>query len=584
MRAAAAGAHRAPQVPLPDASTAAAHRARHVALEVLLRCWLRETGQPVVAAGAHRIDLPACGTAVVVEVARRSPTGAHAVAGCTTLDGRSLDVEELAALVTREAAALVGVGADRAADARHRITESARRAAGYAADATRRPSDPEAGETPGRWLAAEQDLVAGHPWHPMTKSHGDLSDEEDRRYAPEARGRFRLHWFAASPQVLAHDSTGADVPALLRRLAGALPLPTGTVPVPAHPWQAAHLRGRPEVRRLLADGALCDLGPAGPCWWATSSLRTVARPDTEVMLKLSLGLRVTNSRRENLRSELALAVRTAGLVEAGLGAALTAAHPGFRILRDHAWVGVDGAEGPVGLDTVVREQPFSPQDDVWCAGALVDARPDVGEPVAARRIRALAVRRGLPLHEVADLWFRRWLSAVADPLLWLHGSFGIGLEAHLQNVLVGLDEDGLPVRGWYRDNQGWYAAASAVPRLERLVPGVGSGVPLVYDDDLVTERLVYYLAVNHLFGITAALAGAGVADEEHLLRVLAQHLADHARGPAPSRVAETLLTAPTLPVKANLLTGVDGRDELSGSVEGQSVYVPVPNPLREVLR
>jgi siderophore synthetase component len=35
-------------------------------------------------------------------------------------------------------------------------------------------------------------------------------------------------------------------------------------------------------------------------------------------------------------------------------------------------------------------------------------------------------------------------------------------------------------------------------------------------------------------------------------------------------------------VKANLLTGVDGRDELDGPVQTQSVYVDVPNPLKEV--
>ena len=561
--------------------TSAAERARHGALQVLLRCWLRETGQAVAAPGPVRVDLPATGLTLVAEVSRSSPSGAHEITRCLDTGGRSLDLDEVARALTREATARAGLADEQAADAFGRIVESARRSAAYADARAEHPAAPE--ELP-HWLAAEQGLIAGHPWHPMTKSRDGLPDEEDARYAPEARGRVRLHWYAAAPHVVADDSTGVDVAALMRRLSGDLDVPQGRVLVPAHPWQAARLADRPGAARLLEDGDLLELGPSGPPWWATSSLRTMARPDADVMLKLSLGLRVTNSRRENLRSELELAVRTANLVDAGLAGLLAAAHPGFRLVRDPAWIGVDGPDGPIGLDTVVREQPFASGDDVWCAGALVDARPDLGEPVAARLVRGLSARRGLPLAEATSLWFLRWLEAVAEPLLWLHGTCGIGLEAHLQNVLVGLDPDGLPDRGWYRDNQGWYAAASRTPWLERLLPKLGDGVPLVFDDALVTERLVYYLGVNHLLGVVSALAGAGLAAEEDLLRLLAGFLARHALGQSPSPAARMLLESPTLQVKANLLTGVDGRDELAGSVEAQSVYVSVPNPLLEVPR
>jgi siderophore synthetase component len=559
---------------------AAPERARAGALTVLVRCWLRETAQPVPGPGPLHVELPATRRTVVVVVARRSPTGSHDIAAVQDRAGASLDVTELAALLTAEAAARADLPGARGADACARIVESARRAAIYAELRAGDPQPPA--ELPG-WLAAEQGLLAGHPWHPMTKSRDGLPDAEDALYAPEARGRFPLHWFAARPDVVATgSSTGIAVPALLRALASDLDVPAGLVPVPAHPWQAARLAARPAAAALLRRGDLVDLGASGPPWWATSSLRTVARPDAPVMLKLSLGLRVTNSRRENVRSELELGVRTAALLDAGLGPALAAAHPGFALVRDPAWVGVDGPDGPVGLDTVVREQPFAAPDRVACAGALVDARPDRGRSLAADLVHDLAARSGTSVRQTALHWYRRWLDAVAAPLLWLHGTYGIGLEAHLQNVLVGLDADGLPARGWYRDNQGWYAAASGTGRLEALLPGFGDGVPLVFEDRLVADRVVYYLGVNHLLGVAAALAGAGLADEEDLLRVLAAALGDHLAGPDPSPAAALLLDADTLPVKANLLTGVDGRDELDRPVEAQSVYVEVPNPLREI--
>ncbi|KOG47020.1 hypothetical protein ADK38_45915, partial [Streptomyces varsoviensis] len=75
-----------------------------------------------------------------------------------------------------------------------------------------------------------------------------------------------------------------------------------------HPWQAREVRNRPAVAALFDAGLLHDLGPHGEPWHPTSSVRTVHRPGAPAMLKLSLGLRITNSRRENLRKELRLSL------------------------------------------------------------------------------------------------------------------------------------------------------------------------------------------------------------------------------------------------------------------------------------
>lgn len=556
--------------------------ARRTARDVLLRCWLRETGTAVPAAAELEVPLPAVGARLTVDVLERRPSGAHVLGRVTRPDGRAVELDELVELLSREAAARTG--RDDHTEARDRLLESVRRLEGYAVGRAVEDAVPDL----PRWLLAEQDLITGHPWHPMTKSRDGLHDDLDARYAPEARGRFTVRWYAAAPEVAASDGAGIDVPALMRGLAGpaGARAPEGWLLVPAHPWQAADLRYRPAVADLLDRGLLRELGPAGGAWWATSSLRTVARPGAEVMLKLSLGLRVTNSRRENTRGEGRLAVHTARLVDAGLGAALAAAHPSFGIVADRGWLGVDplNGGGPVGLETVLREAPFIPGADIRCAGALLDPRPDLARPVLADAVARAAAAYGLSVEDAARVWTARYLDVVVEPVLWLHGTWGIGLEAHLQNTLVQLCADGLPERGFYRDNQGWYAAESAVPRLRELLPTVGEDAPLVFGDALVTERVAYYLGVNHVLGVVAALAAACRMAEEPLLRVLLEHLRAHLGGPLPSPVAALLLEADVLPAKANLLTGVDGRDEVNSPVEAQSVYVEVPNPLREVLR
>lgn len=566
------------RVPVP--AEVARSGAARIARDVLVRCWLRETGTRVTAPGPLSVDLPAAGTTLVVRVLEPSPTGAHAIGSVTRPGGSVVAHDDLVDLLTREAAARTG-RTDHT-EARDRILESARRLEGYALARALEDTEPELPQ----WLLGEQDLLSGHPWHPMTKSRDGLADDLDAQYAPEARGSFRVHWYAAAPEVAAYGGTGRDVPALMRELAGpvAADVPEGWLLVPAHPWQAADLRNRPAAADLLDRRLLRDLGPAGAPWWSTSSLRTVGRPGADVMLKLSMGLRVTNSRRENTRGEGLLAAHTAELVDAGLGAALAEAHPAFGLVLDRGWLGVDPDEvaGPVGLETVVREAPFADDEDVRCAGSLFDPRPDLARPPVADAVSRAATAHGLSDEAAARLWLGRYLAVVVEPLLWLHGTWGIGLEAHLQNVLVDLDADGLPARGWYRDNQGWYAAASSVEQLSAMLPSVGLDAPLVFADDLVVDRVAYYLGVNHVLGAIAALASACGVSERPLLDVLADALHNHLAGPDPSPVASLLLEADTLPTKANLLTGVDGRDEVAAPVETQSVYVAIPNPLREV--
>jgi siderophore synthetase component len=281
-------------------------RAHDEALSVLLRCWLRETAGRVARPGPTAVPLPATGRTLVVDVRRASPTGQHAL-GRVTTDGRDAGLDDVARLLLAEAAAAAGLPAAHGDRAVARVLDSARRTARYA---TARAQDPEAPHGLPRWLKAEQDLVAGHPFHPMAKSREGLADADDDVLAPELRGRFPLHWYAARREVVTTGSAGLDVERLLRGLAADVRVPDGLVPVPAHPWQAARLRARPAAAALLDTGDLLDLGPAGPSWWPTSSVRTVGSPDTSVMLKLSLGLRVTNSRRDNVRSELTLGTRT----------------------------------------------------------------------------------------------------------------------------------------------------------------------------------------------------------------------------------------------------------------------------------
>jgi len=412
-------------------------------------------------------------------------------------------------------------------------------------------------------------------------------------FSPELRGSFPLHWFAADPDAVASDSAldrsapdiVAELAAVTESSVGGLDVPTGMIAVPAHPWQARDILGRPGIASLLGSDALRDLGPAGPAWYPTSSVRTVYSPHAPVMLKLSLGLRITNSRRENLRKELIRGVEVHRLMEAGIAEALHAAHPGFDIVRDPAWLAV-GKDG-LGLDLVVRDNPFGAEVDACCVAGLIAELPGIGPSRLGSLVSGLAERSGSSVAEVAVEWFARYVDVIAAPVLWLYGSYGIALEAHQQNTVVVLDSNGWPAGGRYRDNQGYYFAASRVGDLSRLVPGAGVESDTTVPDEVADERLGYYLGINNLLGLVGGLGSQGLADEADLLDALRSRL-ESLRSSLPKaatavpRTLSTLLDAPILACKANLLTRLHGMDELVGPVASQAVYVGIRNPLLEV--
>lgn len=345
---------------------------------------------------------------------------------------------------------------------------------------------------------------------------------------------------------------------------------------------------RPQIAQLLAEGRLHDLGAHGEPWHPTSSVRTVCRPGTPWMLKLSLGLRITNSRRENLRKELYRGVEVHQLLETGLGAEWRAAHPGFDIVRDPAWIGVDlpglDESGASGLDTVLRQQPFGPSERVLCVAGLVAERP-IGDAAAGvpsalgDLVRSLARRTGRPLPTVVAEWFLRYLDAVVLPVLWLDGQAGVALEAHQQNSLVLLDADGWPSGGRFRDNQGYYFRASHAERLELRLPGLGKASDTFVEDAVADERFAYYLGINHILGLIGAFGSQRLADERVLLAALRGFLTGPAATATGSTLPAHLLESAQLRCKANLLTRLHGLDELVGPVETQSVYVSIPNPV-----
>ncbi|MCA1438625.1 IucA/IucC family siderophore biosynthesis protein [Ensifer sp. IC4062] len=575
-----------------------AHNAATLTLRSLLNCvareypdrirWSDEPGRSHFA-----LTFPEDGGTLDLPVLYRSPTGHHLFGEPVTLTGKEGSqaisiVEAITAVVERlEPSAAAKEGQ---ADLLKR-THSSRLLIEAALEARAADLAGLVGDEVS-FIAAEQGLIAGHGIHPCPKSREGMTEAEERRYSPEFAAGFPMRWFAVdrsrfhtghseglpSAEDWLKKAMGSDLDIIRSRL------PEGDFALlPVHPWQAEHMLKDPAVAVLVADGRLIDCGEAGKPWFPTSSVRTLYRPDAPFMLKVSLGVGITNSVRINLARELLRGDDMYRFRRHRLWQDFSRSYPGLTLVPDPAYMGVK-VDGVVidGLSVSMRENPFTGADadrNVSLLAALCEHLPGRGSRLGTL-LRKRARLEGRPLEAVARDWFERFLTVFVRPVFGLYLRHGIAMEAHQQNILIEI-EDGYPIGVFYRDNQGFFHHERAHKALAEALPGLGEPSESVFGEEAVDERLLYYAFINSVLGMVGALGREGLASETILLAMLRSELLRiEALEGANSHLVRKML-APTLQCKANLKTRLARMDELVGPLETQSVYLEIKNPLLE---
>ncbi|HEY0697912.1 MAG TPA: IucA/IucC family protein, partial [Micromonospora sp.] len=444
---------------LPAADVAAAH--------TLLGCLAREVAGPErqtgLADGYALIRLPRVDRLLRCAVARVSEVGAHRYTGPVQqlTGGRWAPVGavELARMVAGELTLRTGVANEEFVTQ----VQASRDALQQVLD-LRPATDPDPTGDPvvDAYVDSEQSLVHGHPRHPAPKWRtGDT--EAWRRYAPELRRTLRLHWIGVPRALVAEDGPAEELVAALEPPATR----ADEVALPVHPWQF-QLAGP-------LDARLRDLGPGGVPLRPTASVRTLYAPGTDLFVKTSLSVRITNCLRRNARYELTGAVALTRLL-----ATLPLA-PGAALLPEPAYRTVDlpGPDEAYGVILRGGLRPhLRPGEIPLLAAALVADPPRLDDPVDWWREYA-----GLLVPAVLDLWARH----------------GVVHETHLQNVVVVLAAGRRPVRILLRDLEG-----VKLDRERRADWLAGLPAEVGYEPGRAFDRRAYCLFVHHL----AELAGA----------------------------------------------------------------------------
>ncbi|MDN4073976.1 IucA/IucC family protein [Fictibacillus terranigra] len=572
-------------------------QAEQATIKSFLNCFLRETrnaeGKP--ANGQLILTLHHQNIELIIPVKYWSPTGRHLftfpIMFRTKGGGKPItaDYLSLATLISKEL--LLQQGRDDAEDELVlRVIMSCRSMKDYIEKRIK-----DAGKLTEKdftFIEAEQSLLLGHLMHPTPKSKQGMSSLEERIYTPELKGEFPLHFFKVHRSLVLQDSSaGQSAEEIVRTMV----LDDPSVPhefvmehcmdeafclIPAHPLQARELVKQPAVQQFMKRGDILDIGAAGSSYSPTSSLRTVYNKVSRYMFKFSVPVKITNSLRANKPKELERGVEISRLLKTGLGEELNKRFPAFQIIKDPAYLNVNTGEEETGFEVVIRENPFCDNEkDASLIAGLCQDHPYGGESRLYTIIKAISEKENRSMEEVSEEWFQRYLSLALEPMLWLYEHYGLALEAHQQNSIIQL-ENGFPAKFYYRDNQGYYYAESKAHMLRELLPDLSEKSETVCSDAVADERLRYYLFFNHLFGLINGFGTAGLADEEKLLEQLRISLKTHAESAEHSgTLLKSLLHEQELPCKANLLTRLYDKDELIGSLEDQSVYVNVPNPI-----
>ncbi|WP_165982515.1 IucA/IucC family protein [Dankookia rubra] len=432
------------------------------------------------------------------------------------------------------------------------------------------------------FLRAEQALLLGHFLHPAPRSAAELRPERER-FLPGLSPGFRLHWAQVRPRAFVQeDVEGRPAAALLQDIGA--PFEPGWLALPMHPWQARHLATLPEVEALRRAGMLrFQAEPeAGPLWHPTASVRSLYSAEAPWMLKTSLGARITNSVRTLFPAELQRGKDVSRLLRSVIGPSIAAIAPRLTFLEEPAHLGLqhDGVLLPDSL-VILRDNPFrgAAARDAAMLATLCQTDPKIGQTPLSGIIAAAAASAGLSLREAGLDWLKRFAELLPLALARLRCHHGLLFGAHGQNAVLRLHQN-WPVQAYIRDCQGSGHVESAHARLVAAVPGIGEQSESVVPDAVGDRLLGYYVVVNGLFGLVAALSRDGLADEAAMFRLLRAKF-EHARAdrpPDPSFL-DYILDSPALAAKGNFMTFLDDVIENRGSREQRAIYHDLPNPL-----
>lgn len=356
---------------------------------------------------------------------------------------------------------------------------------------------------PDIFIASEQNQVWGHALHPAPKSRDGVDEDELIHCSPEVGAAFQLFWFEVAPTL--KKNLGSCQQSTLDKLSGEKGL------YPCHPWEVKYILDLPAFNSAWKKGLIKPAGFMGEKVYPTSSVRTVYHPELEHFLKFSIHVRLTNCIRKNAWYELESAVNLTQLlkpvmedISSKLSAFTLMQEPSATTLGTYPLLGnqeenIDITEsfGILYRETIPPEQRDILQPQVAMALFTWNYLRK-GESQCKYMLDRLAEAYHQTRAQIAVEWLKRYAQLLCEGVLRYHLEYGVILEPHLQNTVIGFDKKGFPAYIWVRDLEGTKLLTShwreeQLPQMNRR-----TRQSVWYASDKGWQRTIYCLLVNNL--------------------------------------------------------------------------------------
>lgn len=442
------------------------------------------------------------------------------------------------------------------------------------------------------FIDTEQALFCGHAMHPTPKSRIGFNNVEWHKFSPETNGCFKLHYWLIDPSLYIEES---DDNLILKNIKSNV---LNSIKIKEkykqknyddfkliilHPWQAKHLQKKDFYNQLLIKDKLIDLGQIGDCYYATTSVRTVANLNSEWMFKLSLSVAITNSVRINLPKEGHRGLLANKIWHSHIGKSIKNLYPMFGVINDPAWTGII-INGKIINETIciIRKNPFNENSNVTNLATLCQDHPFQKRNRLfniIKKIRDNQKKYDACTKEISHKWFEEFLKISLVPMIEIYHNYGMVFEAHQQNSLIEI-RDNFPYKFWIRDNQSFGYVIDYAKELIDKYPDLNTKANCVVSIDFANSRFIYYFIGNTVLSLITAIAKTGFSTEENLLKILRKYIYKLLKNYPNSKLLRTLFFGDKLPYKGNLLTRLHDLDELVAPIEAQSIYVEIKNPIK----
>lgn len=443
-----------------------------------------------------------------------------------------------------------------------------------------------------RFIDIEQSLYVGHTFHPHPKNRDGFSYEESIKFSPEFGNKFNLNWLFVSKSNLHYFCSNSFNnhswmdDQFLKEVD--LEIPEGYSALCVHPYQLQHLLKLDDIKELIkCDHIRLVESKGNVSWTATSSLRSIYSEDSDYMLKFSLSVRLTNSIRHLLEHEVVRGIQVVDVFNSKIGKEFLERNDKFSIVKEPAFYAIKNINNKIINESIVslRENPFKINEDnhVYVLATLTQDHPHENISLIGKILKDKSNRENIPLNDLGKMWFDSYLKVSFNPLLLAQAECGVLLGAHQQNMLLKL-ENGIPVKGYFRDCQGTGYTDVGFHHFKDEVKLITIENGNVLNEEVANGLFAYYLYVNSTLNIIASLARDCNLSEEELLKELKNNLINlkELKTIKDHSCIDYLLDSDGINQKGNFLCSIINMNE-NTTDNPFAIYNKMPNPLKNLI-